>query len=74
MTKNFRVTSTNEIPSIMANNAEYVRRDFEREQQIYTQVDFKGDIKVNLGNIANKAFADKKLDLAKLSLVDFGRL
>ena len=41
---------------------------------VYTTLDFKGDIKTNLGNIANKAYTDKKLDLAKLSLADFGRL
>lgn len=65
---------TFELPSIIANPSEYVRKDFEGEQRIYTPLDFKGDTKINLGNIANKSYADKKLDLAKLSLVDFGRL
>ncbi len=41
---------------------------------VYTPLDFKGDTKANLGNIANKAYTDKKLDLAKLSLAYFGGL
>ena len=74
--KNFRVTFTNagKLPDIKANPSEYVRKDFEYEQRIYTPLDFSGDTKINLGNIANKAYTDKKLDLAKLSLAYFGRL
>lgn len=66
---------TFELPSsIAANPSEYVRKYFEGEQLIYTPLDFRGDTKINLGNIANKAYTDKKLDLAKLSLAYFGRL
>ena len=70
--KNFRVTFTN--AGSAANPSEYVRKDFEGEQRIYTPLDFRGDTKINLGNIANKAYTDKKLDLTKLSLAYFGRL
>lgn len=52
----------------------YVPMSQKDKLKVYTDLDFKGDLQVGRGNIASKGYADKKLDLAKLSLVDFGRL
>lgn len=78
LTENSNRGDTKFTASLLATTTDYIplssRKNREWVCPVYTSLDFKGNINTNLGNIANKAYVDKSLDLAKLSLVDFGRL
>lgn len=78
LTENSNRDDTEFITSLLATPTDYIPLSSRKNKKwvcpVYTPLDFKGNINANLGNIANKAYTDKKLDLAKLSLVDFGRL
>lgn len=63
--------------TIKANPTEYIPMepvDKYKPIPVFTPLDFKGDLKVYRGNIMNKEHVDKKLNLGKLSLTNFGRL
>lgn len=64
------------ISSIKANPREYIPTEptTNKPLPVFTPLDFKEDLKVYRGNIANKEYVDKKLILDKLSLANFGRL
>lgn len=64
------------IASIRANPLEYIpMKPITNEPlSVFTPLDFKEDLKVYRGNITNKEYVDRKLNLDKLSLTNFGRL
>lgn len=64
------------VASIRANPLEYIpmKPITNKPLSVFTPLDFKEDLKVYRGNIANKEHVDKKLNLGKLSLANFGRL
>lgn len=64
------------ISSIRANPLEYIpmKPITNKPLSVFTPLDFQGNLKVYKGNIANKEYADRKLNLNKISLTSYGRL